>query len=163
MVFVVVTTLQPGSRPFLRDHRSFAFEQDVWFCRCPNRDTINVGWDGRIFDCDFNQQLELGMGTAGTNAGASDKLRSVEVGARGSSCMPVVASLAYILHQAASRLLEVQSCGSPDLVFASNFSACNQRDYVVLSCARDSVLLLSAKKVVCLSVHVHTKFSSHIP
>ena len=22
-------------------------------------DTINVGWDGRIYDCDFNQQLEI--------------------------------------------------------------------------------------------------------
>ena len=43
------------------------------------RDTINVGWDGRIFDCDFNQQLELGMGTAGTNAGASERLRAVHV------------------------------------------------------------------------------------
>lgn len=51
-----------------------------------HRDTINVGWDGRIFDCDFNQQLELGMGTAGTNAGASDKLRSVQVGSSDSSC-----------------------------------------------------------------------------
>lgn len=44
------------------------------------KDTINVGWDGRIFDCDFNQQLELGMGTAGTNAGASEKLRAVHDG-----------------------------------------------------------------------------------
>ena len=23
------------------------------------RDTISVGWDGRVFDCDFNQQLNL--------------------------------------------------------------------------------------------------------
>ncbi|CAM9664522.1 unnamed protein product [Pylaiella littoralis] len=44
------------------------------------KDTINVGWDGRIFDCDFNQQLELGMGTAGTSAGASEKLRAVKEG-----------------------------------------------------------------------------------
>ncbi|CAM9645956.1 unnamed protein product [Ascophyllum nodosum] len=44
------------------------------------RDTINVGWDGRIFDCDFNQQLELGMGTAETNAGASEKLQAVKGG-----------------------------------------------------------------------------------
>ncbi|CAM9762199.1 unnamed protein product [Scytosiphon promiscuus] len=44
------------------------------------KDTINVGWDGRIFDCDFNQQLELGMGTAGTNAGASEKLRAAQGG-----------------------------------------------------------------------------------
>lgn len=47
------------------------------YCFC--RDTINVGWDGRIYDCDFNQQLELGMGTAGTNAQAMEKLRSLEV------------------------------------------------------------------------------------
>ena len=26
---------------------------------CTN--TLNVGWDGRIFDCDFNQQLELDL------------------------------------------------------------------------------------------------------
>ena len=25
------------------------------------RDTISVGWDGRVYDCDFNQQLELGL------------------------------------------------------------------------------------------------------
>ena len=25
------------------------------------RDTVSVGWDGRLFDCDFNQQLELGV------------------------------------------------------------------------------------------------------
>mmetsp|Transcript_14118 Transcript_14118/g.28534 ORF Transcript_14118/g.28534 Transcript_14118/m.28534 type:complete len:116 (-) Transcript_14118:156-503(-) len=25
--------------------------------------TINVGWDGKVFDCDFNQQLGLGAGT----------------------------------------------------------------------------------------------------
>ena len=23
--------------------------------------TVSVGWDGRIYDCDFNQQLALGM------------------------------------------------------------------------------------------------------
>lgn len=43
------------------------------------RDTINVAWDGRVFDCDFNQQLGLGMGTAGTNADASERLRAVQV------------------------------------------------------------------------------------
>ena len=26
------------------------------------RDTLSVGWDGRLFDCDFNQQLELATG-----------------------------------------------------------------------------------------------------
>jgi len=25
------------------------------------RDTLSVGWDGRVYDCDFNQQLEIGM------------------------------------------------------------------------------------------------------
>lgn len=25
------------------------------------RDTISISWDGRIYDCDFNQQLELEM------------------------------------------------------------------------------------------------------
>lgn len=26
------------------------------------RDTLSVGWDGTIYDCDFNQQLQLGLG-----------------------------------------------------------------------------------------------------
>jgi radical SAM/Cys-rich protein len=26
------------------------------------RETLSVGWDGRLFDCDFNQQIELGVG-----------------------------------------------------------------------------------------------------
>jgi Protein of unknown function (DUF3641) len=34
------------------------------------KDTVSVGWDGRIYDCDFNQQMGLGMGTAGTNTNA---------------------------------------------------------------------------------------------
>lgn len=25
------------------------------------RDTLSIGWDGRVYDCDFNQQLEIGM------------------------------------------------------------------------------------------------------
>ncbi len=27
------------------------------------RTTLSVGWDGRLFDCDFNQMLDLGLGT----------------------------------------------------------------------------------------------------
>jgi len=27
------------------------------------RDTISVGWDGKIYDCDFNQQLGMQIGT----------------------------------------------------------------------------------------------------
>lgn len=25
------------------------------------RGTVSVGWDGRVYDCDFNQQLEMGL------------------------------------------------------------------------------------------------------
>ncbi len=28
------------------------------------RGTVSVGWDGRVYDCDFNQQLELGLRSA---------------------------------------------------------------------------------------------------
>ncbi|KAG5175329.1 hypothetical protein JKP88DRAFT_271011 [Tribonema minus] len=41
------------------------------------KDTVSVGWDGRIFDCDFNQQLGLGMGTAGTNEDAPFDLKTM--------------------------------------------------------------------------------------
>ncbi|CAM9244914.1 unnamed protein product [Discosporangium mesarthrocarpum] len=44
------------------------------------RDTVSVGWDGRLYDCDFNQQLALGMGSAGTNAGTSEKLGALKDG-----------------------------------------------------------------------------------
>ena len=29
-------------------------------------DTLSVGWDGRLYDCDFNQQLDLGLGGGGS-------------------------------------------------------------------------------------------------
>src|SRR5260221_4311780 len=29
------------------------------------RDTVSVGWDGRLYDCDFNQMLELPLAGAG--------------------------------------------------------------------------------------------------
>jgi len=35
-------------------------EDTVMDLMCTN--TINVGWDGKMYDCDFNQQLELGLG-----------------------------------------------------------------------------------------------------
>lgn len=67
-----------------------------------------MGWDGRIFDCDFNQQLELGMGTAGTNARASEKLRAVKVGAVGSVLNhPVLCGL----HATSQRLLDTPPRG----------------------------------------------------
>jgi hypothetical protein len=28
------------------------------------RNTLSVGWDGRLYDCDFNQMLELPLGTS---------------------------------------------------------------------------------------------------
>jgi uncharacterized membrane protein YgcG len=31
------------------------------------RDLVSVGWDGRIYDCDFNQQLDLPILSAGAN------------------------------------------------------------------------------------------------
>lgn len=34
------------------------------------RDTVSVGWDGSLFDCDFNQQLELSVS-------GNDEIRSV--------------------------------------------------------------------------------------
>lgn len=35
-------------------------EQTVPELMCTN--TVNVGWDGKMYDCDFNQQLDLGLG-----------------------------------------------------------------------------------------------------
>ncbi|KAA6425155.1 MAG: Fe-S oxidoreductase [Trebouxia sp. A1-2] len=32
------------------------------------RNTVNVGWDGRVFDCDFNQQLDMGMRKPGNTS-----------------------------------------------------------------------------------------------
>ncbi|KAK9866822.1 hypothetical protein WJX84_007664 [Apatococcus fuscideae] len=32
------------------------------------RDTVNVSWDGRVYDCDFNQQLEMGIRLPGKPA-----------------------------------------------------------------------------------------------
>jgi hypothetical protein len=29
------------------------------------RNTLSVGWDGRLYDCDFNQMLELPLAAAG--------------------------------------------------------------------------------------------------
>ncbi len=42
------------------------------------RNTISVGWDGRLFDCDFNQMLELGVDTSG---GAPGHVRDFARGA----------------------------------------------------------------------------------
>ncbi len=42
------------------------------------RNTISVGWDGRLFDCDFNQMLELGVDAA---SGAPRHVRDFARGA----------------------------------------------------------------------------------
>ncbi|KAK9811493.1 hypothetical protein WJX72_004775 [[Myrmecia] bisecta] len=35
------------------------------------RDTVNVGWDGKVYDCDFNQQLDMGLRIPGKSSGSS--------------------------------------------------------------------------------------------
>ena len=45
---LLVTAFNPGTLPGL-------------MCR----DTLSVGWDGSLFDCDFNQQLALPLGGSG--------------------------------------------------------------------------------------------------
>ena len=34
------------------------------------RDTVSVAWDGRLYDCDFNQQLAIAM-SPGSGGGGS--------------------------------------------------------------------------------------------
>jgi len=44
------------------------------------RNTINVGWKGEVYDCDFNQQLKLQLEDAGENSNVADhKLNVWEV------------------------------------------------------------------------------------
>lgn len=42
------------------------------------RNTVSVGWDGKLFDCDFNQMLELGIASSSQNIGDfdSEKLKN---------------------------------------------------------------------------------------
>jgi len=63
------------------------------------RDTLSVGWDGRLFDCDFNQMLDLPVAEAPAHIGGYDQSaltrRSIVVGRHcfgctagaGSSCV----------------------------------------------------------------------------
>jgi hypothetical protein len=38
------------------------------------RSTLSVGWDGRLYDCDFNQMLDLPLAPgAGTHIGTFDE------------------------------------------------------------------------------------------
>jgi ABC-type enterochelin transport system substrate-binding protein len=36
---------------------------------CTN--TLSVAWDGRLYDCDFNQQLQMGMSPSSSTAAAA--------------------------------------------------------------------------------------------
>ena len=36
------------------------------------RGTVSVGWDGRLYDCDFNQQLAMAMTRSGAAAGEGE-------------------------------------------------------------------------------------------
>jgi radical SAM/Cys-rich protein len=38
------------------------------------RNTLSIGWDGRLFDCDFNQMLDLGL-----DAGAPRHVRDFDL------------------------------------------------------------------------------------
>jgi hypothetical protein len=44
------------------------------------RTTLNVGWDGRLFDCDFNQMLDLPV-THGAPRTVADLLSALDAGA----------------------------------------------------------------------------------
>jgi hypothetical protein len=46
--------------------------------------TLSVGWDGRLYDCDFNQQLEITM------TAVKDAARAEAASAKGSSRGEVV-------------------------------------------------------------------------
>lgn len=53
------------------------------------RETVSVGWDGRVYDCDFNQQLEMAMGLAGLGGGAgADATASAPSSSSSSSSPP---------------------------------------------------------------------------
>ena len=67
------------------------------------RNTISVGWDGKLFDCDFNQMLELGVASASKDISNFDaeqlKRRNIVLGQHcygctagaGSSCQGTLA------------------------------------------------------------------------
>merc|ERR1711937_196122 len=38
------------------------------------RNLFSIGWDGRIFDCDFNQQLDLPLATSKKKGADEDKV-----------------------------------------------------------------------------------------
>eukprot|EP00892_Ulva_mutabilis_P010330 jgi/Ulvmu1/766/UM010_0140.1 len=42
------------------------------------RDTVSVSWDGSLYDCDFNQQLAMGMAPSSGNGGPSETVFTIE-------------------------------------------------------------------------------------
>ena len=58
------------------------------------RNTLSVGWDGRIYDCDFNQMLELDARYADGRAGAHPRLRPARAWRRARSSPRATASAA---------------------------------------------------------------------
>ncbi len=42
------------------------------------RSLLSVGWDGRLYDCDFNQMLDLELGAAGSAARTIRDLASLD-------------------------------------------------------------------------------------
>lgn len=42
------------------------------------RNTVSVGWDGRVYDCDFNQQLGLSIGTGKSFTDEGESNRNIE-------------------------------------------------------------------------------------
>ncbi|KAG1669959.1 hypothetical protein FOA52_016220 [Chlamydomonas sp. UWO 241] len=57
------------------------------------RGTVSVRWDGRLYDCDFNQQLEMamglsGLGALGAGADTTDSASSSSLSASSSETRP---------------------------------------------------------------------------
>ena len=46
------------------------------------RNTLSVGWDGQLYDCDFNQMLDLPLGEGGTRAHLRDLLDGLALDGR---------------------------------------------------------------------------------
>jgi hypothetical protein len=42
------------------------------------RYTLSVGWDGKLYDCDFNQMLDLGLGSKSPKTIFEAKLEDLE-------------------------------------------------------------------------------------
>ena len=61
-------------------------EDTVPSLMCTN--TVSIGWDGKVYDCDFNQQLDLQLTTqeAGPSSTSSSTTTTTEPAAAGGAC-----------------------------------------------------------------------------